>query len=179
MPWPGLDAPATAHHALISAAFSWPRGWVLTVTFCHDGDMAAVVWLIIGIVLVIAEVLSGAFVLVMLGAAALVAAGLAALGLGLPVSVIGFVVVAGGGITLARPALVRRMHTEHHKTNVEALVGKRATVVATVDAQAGQVTIEGALWSARAYDETEVLEAGRSVTIMSISGATALVWGGP
>ena len=141
--------------------------------------MAAVVWLIIGIVLVVAEVLSGAFVLVMVGAAALVAAALAAFGLGLPVSLIGFVVVAGGGITLARPALVRRMHTEHHKTNVEALVGKRAVVVATVDAQAGQVTIEGALWSARAYDETEVLDIGRSVTIMSISGATALVWGGP
>lgn len=141
--------------------------------------MAAIVWLIIGVVLVIAEVLSGAFVLVMLGAAALVAALVAAVGLGLPISAVAFVVVAGGGITLARPALVRKMHTEHHKTNVEALVGKRATVVSTVDAQAGQVKIEGALWSARAYDETEVLEIGRSVTIMSISGATALVWGGP
>ncbi|HJP80232.1 MAG TPA: NfeD family protein [Pseudonocardiaceae bacterium] len=141
--------------------------------------MAAIVWLIIGVVLVIAEVLSGAFVLVMLGAAALVAALVAAVGLGLPISAVAFVVVAGGGITLARPALVRKMHTEHHKTNVEALVGKRATVVTTVDAQAGQVKIEGALWSARAYDETEVLEIGRSVTIMSISGATALVWGGP
>jgi membrane protein implicated in regulation of membrane protease activity len=141
--------------------------------------MAAVVWLIIGIVLVIAEVLSGAFVLVMLGAAALVAALIAALGLGLPISAIAFAVVAGGGITLARPALVRKMHTDHVKTNVEALVGKRALVVSTVDAHEGQVKIDGALWSARSYDETEMLEIGRSVTIMSISGATALVWGGP
>jgi membrane protein implicated in regulation of membrane protease activity len=141
--------------------------------------MAAVVWLIVGIVLVVAEVLSGAFVLVMLGAAALVAALVAALGLGLPISLICFAVVAGGGITLARPALVRKMHTEPHKTNVDALVGKRAVVVTEVDAATGQVKIDGALWSARAYDETEVLEVGRSVTIMSISGATALVWGGP
>ncbi|HEY4020148.1 MAG TPA: NfeD family protein [Pseudonocardiaceae bacterium] len=141
--------------------------------------MAAVIWLIIGIVLVVAEVLSGAFVLVMLGAAALVAALIAALGLGLPISLVAFAVVAGGGITLARPALVRKMHTDHVKTNVDALVDKRAVVVTTVDAHGGQVKIEGALWSARAYDETEVLEIGRSVTIMSISGATALVWGGP
>jgi membrane protein implicated in regulation of membrane protease activity len=141
--------------------------------------MAAVIWLIIGIVLVVAEVLSGAFVLVMLGAAALVAALIAALGLGLPISLVAFAVVAGGGITLARPALVRKMHTDHVKTNVDALVDKRAIVVTTVDAHGGQVKIEGALWSARAYDETEVLEIGRSVTIMSISGATALVWGGP
>jgi membrane protein implicated in regulation of membrane protease activity len=141
--------------------------------------MAAVVWLIIGIVLVVAEVLSGAFVLVMIGAAALVAALVAALGLGLPISLIAFAAVAGGGITLARPALVRKMHTEHVKTNVDALVGKKAVVVTEVDGQTGQVKIDGALWSARAYDETEVLEVGRSVTIMSIAGATALVWGGP
>lgn len=141
--------------------------------------MAAVVWLIIGIVLVVAEVLSGAFVLVMLGAAALAAALIAALGLGLPISLIAFAAIAGGGITLARPALVRKMHTDHVKTNVDALVGKRAVVVTEVDAHTGQVKIDGALWSARAYDETEVLEVGRSVTIMSIAGATALVWGGP
>jgi membrane protein implicated in regulation of membrane protease activity len=153
---------------------------VRAVTFCHDGGMAAVVWLIIGIVLVVAEVLSGAFVLVMLGVAALAAAVVSSLGLGVPVGAIVFAVVAGGGITLARPALVRKMHsTEHHKTNIEALVGAKAVVVTTVDAQQGQVKIDGALWSARAYDETEVLETGRSVTIMSISGATAVVWGGP
>ena len=138
------------------------------------------VWLIIGIVLVVAEVLSGAFVLVMLGVAALAAAVVSSLGAGLPIGAIVFAVLAGGGITLARPALVRKMHsTEHHKTNIEALVGAKAVVVATVDAQAGQVKIDGAVWSARAYDETEVLETGRSVTIMSISGATAVVWGGP
>ena len=32
--------------------------------------------------------------------------------------------------------------------------------------------------SARSFDETEVLEPGRSVTVMGISGAVALVWGG-
>lgn len=142
--------------------------------------MAAVVWLIIGVVLVAAEVLSGAFVLVMLGAAALAAALATALGAGLPIGAIVFAAVAGGGITLARPALLRKMHSgEHIKTNVEALVGAKALVVTTVDAHSGQVKIDGALWSARAFDETEVLETGRSVTIMSISGATAVVWGGP
>jgi membrane protein implicated in regulation of membrane protease activity len=141
--------------------------------------MAAVLWLIIGIVLVLAEVLSGAFVLVMLGSAALVAALAAAVGAGPIVSTVVFAAAAAGGITLARPALVRRMHTENHiKTNVDALVGAKAQVVATVDAHTGQVKVNGEVWSARAYDETEVLEPGRSVTIMSISGATAVVWGG-
>ncbi|HYS35385.1 MAG TPA: NfeD family protein [Pseudonocardiaceae bacterium] len=141
--------------------------------------MAALLWLIIGVILVLAEMLSGAFVLVMLGGAALVAALVASIGAGGILSGLVFAAVAAGGITLARPALVRHMHLgEHVKTNVDALVGGKAVVVATVDAQSGQVKINGEVWSARSYDETEVLEPGRSVTIMNISGATAVVWGG-
>jgi membrane protein implicated in regulation of membrane protease activity len=141
--------------------------------------MAAVLWLIIGIALVIAEVLSGAFVLVMLGSAALVAALVAALGTGPVISGIVFAAVAAGGITLARPALVAKMHSgDHVKTNVDALVGSKALVTVTVDAHSGQVKVNGEIWSARSYDETEVLQPGRTVTIMSISGATAVVWGG-
>lgn len=141
--------------------------------------MAAVLWLIIGVVLVVAEVLSGAFVLVMLGGAALAAALVAAIGVSPVLTGVVFAAVAAGGITLARPALVRRMHPiEHHKTNVDALVGGKALVTATVDAHSGQVKINGEIWSARAYDETETIEPGRTVTVMSISGATAVVWGG-
>jgi membrane protein implicated in regulation of membrane protease activity len=141
--------------------------------------MAAVLWLIIGIVLVVAEVLSGAFVLVMLGSAALVAALAAALGVSPVISGVVFAAAAAAGITLARPALVRRMHAgDHVKTNVDALVGGKALVTATVNAHTGQVKINGEIWSARSYDETEVLEPGRTVTVMSISGATAVVWGG-
>ena len=82
-------------------------------------------------------------------------------------------------IGLARPALVRHMHVgDHIKTNVDALVGSKALVTTTVDAHTGQVKVNGEIWSARSYDETEVLEPGRTVTIMSISGATAVVWGG-
>jgi len=141
--------------------------------------MAALLWLIIGVILVLAEMLSGAFVLVMLGGAALVAALVASIGAGAIASGIVFAAVAAGGITLARPALVRHMHLgEHVKTNIDALVGGKAVVVATVNAHTGQVKINGEVWSARSYDETEVLEPGRSVTIMNISGATAVVWGG-
>jgi membrane protein implicated in regulation of membrane protease activity len=141
--------------------------------------MAALLWLIIGIVLVVAEVLSGAFVLVMLGSAALVAALVAAVGVSPLISGVVFAAAAAAGITLARPALVRHMHTgDHIKTNVDALVGNKALVVTTVDAHTGQIKVNGEIWSARCYDETEVLEPGRTVTIMSISGATAVVWGG-
>jgi membrane protein implicated in regulation of membrane protease activity len=59
------------------------------------------------------------------------------------------------------------------------LVGDKAIVVHTVDAHGGKIKLRGELWSARAFDETEVLEPGRAVTVMNISGATAVVLGEP
>ena len=139
---------------------------------------AAVLWLIAGVLLVAAEVLSGAFVLLMLGTAALAAAVASALGTPVWVDVVIFGVISMALITLARPMLRRRLHTgEHLLTNAEALIGGRAVVVSTVDASGGRVKLRGELWSARAFDESQVLEPGQAVTVMNISGATAVVWG--
>jgi membrane protein implicated in regulation of membrane protease activity len=140
--------------------------------------MAALIWLIVGLLLIAAEVLTGDFTLVMLGVAGLAAAGTAALDAPVLVQAGVFAVVSIGLVTLARPVLRKRLHAgDHTKTNVEALVGAKAIVVSTVDAHNGQVKIGGEVWSARSYDETQVLEPGRSVTVMDISGATAVVWG--
>lgn len=138
--------------------------------------MVALVWLVAGVVLIAAEVVSGDFVLVMLGVGALGAAGAAALGAPLGVDAAAFAVLSLGLVFFARPALKRRMHHPPAlKTNVDALVGHRAVVTSTVDAHGGQVRIDGQLWSARAVDETRVLETGSTVTVVEISGATAVV----
>lgn len=140
----------------------------------------ALLWLIAGVLLIGAEVLSGDFVLVMLGAAALGAAGSSALGMPLGVDVAVFAVLALGLVVMARPALKRRMTEQRElKTNVDALVGKQARVESTVDGQGGRVSIEGQLWSARSLDDTQVIEVGRTVTVMEIAGATAVVWAEP
>jgi membrane protein implicated in regulation of membrane protease activity len=147
---------------------------------CHYGAVLPALLLIVGVALIAAEVLSGAFVLVMLGVAALGAAGVAALHAPVMLDAAVFVVLAGGLIVLARPALKRRMSVgDQLQTNVQALIGSRALVESTVDAHGGRVRIGGQLWSARALDETQVLETGRTVTVMEISGATAVVWAEP
>jgi membrane protein implicated in regulation of membrane protease activity len=146
---------------------------------CQDGHMAAVVWLVVGLLLIAAEVLTSGFVLIMLGAGALVAAGFAALGVGPLPEVAAFAGTSVALITVARPVLKRRLHTAHVPTNVDALVGDRAIVVSTVDAHGGKIKLRGELWSARAFDETEVLQPGDAVTVMTISGATAVVLGEP
>ena len=139
--------------------------------------MAAVVWLVAGFALIVAEVLSSGFVLIMLGVGALVAAGFAALGAPIWLDVAVFAATSVALISLARPVLKRRLYTNHVPTNIDALLGDRAIVVSTVDAHGGKIKLRGELWSARAYDETQVLEPGQRVTVMTISGATAVVMG--
>nr|WP_157367897.1 NfeD family protein [Alloactinosynnema sp. L-07] len=135
----------------------------------------ALIWLIAGVVLILAEVLSGDFVLLMIGAAALAGAGAEFAFGNVFVSSAVFAAVSIGLITVARPWLKRRMHGEHIRDNVAALAGARATVTSTVDSAGGRIKLNGSDWSARAFDETEVLEPGTIVTVVEISGATAVV----
>jgi membrane protein implicated in regulation of membrane protease activity len=55
------------------------------------------------------------------------------------------------------------------------LVGCSATVLEQVDRDGGRVKIGGEIWSARSYDDDQVLEAGARVEVLKIDGATALV----
>lgn len=138
------------------------------------------IWAIAAVLLVAAEVVSGEFVLLMLGLGALAAAGSAALGAALWVNVLVFAATSVVGVGVARPVLKRRLQVVNPSTtNVAALVGGEAVVVETVDAQHGRVKLKGEVWSARPLDETQVLEPGRSVTVMEIAGATAVVWAHP
>lgn len=134
------------------------------------------IWLIAAVVLIAAEVLSGDFVLLMLGLGALAAAGSSALIDNQWIAVAVFSVVSIGMIVLARPALKRRFLTgPSMKTNIEALIGTRGVTLSTVDSKTGQVKIGGEVWSARTDIEGQVIESGKSVTVVEISGATAVI----
>jgi membrane protein implicated in regulation of membrane protease activity len=137
----------------------------------------ALVWLIVGIALMIAEVVSGDFVLIMLGVGALFGAGADVLTGNLFVDVVVFAVASVGMLALVRPALKRRfLAGPAHHTGIDALIGARAVVVSTVDFEAGQVKLAGDVWSARSLSEHhEPIKPGTSVTVVEISGATAVV----
>jgi len=137
---------------------------------------APLLWLVVGLVLVAAELVSGEFVLLMLGGGALAAAG-AALVAGPAVSAVVFAVASVLLLLGLRPALRRRLDRSvpHTPSRVEAVVGGSATVVARVDGHGGRVRIGDDEWSARSYDEHQVIEPGERVTVVRIAGATALV----
>jgi membrane protein implicated in regulation of membrane protease activity len=141
--------------------------------------METVVWLILAAILGVAEILTLTAALGLLAVAALVAAGAAALGLGVLGQCVTFAAVAVAGLVVIRPLVQRQLRPRYgpqHRFGVAALVGRQARVVQEVTGQAGRVRIGGEEWSARAYDETLVIPAGATVDVIEIEGATALVY---
>ena len=61
------------------------------------------------------------------------------------------------------------------RTGTSALVGRKALVIEEVNAQGGRVRIGGEVWSARSYDESQIMPVGSTVDVFQIEGATALV----
>ena len=137
--------------------------------------MIPLIWAIAGVVLVVAEVLTGGFVLLMLGAAALGTAAVAAAGVPPLPDLAVFAVLAGLLVLVVRPAVRRRMDVHDPvNTGTRALLGTRGEVVEAVAAGAGTVRLHGSLWSARSLHDDD-LPAGTAVVVVEISGATAVV----
>jgi membrane protein implicated in regulation of membrane protease activity len=136
-----------------------------------------VVWLILAVVLAVAEIFTLTAALGLLGAAALVTSASAAVGLPLPAQLLVFVLAAAAALVLVRPVVRRHMLAPQlERFGVDALVGKSAQVVQEVTGHGGRVRIDGEEWSARAYDQSLVIPAGASVDVMEIRGAIALVY---
>ena len=138
---------------------------------------AWLIWLIVAAVLAGAETLSLDLVLIMCAGGA--AAGGIAAAAGAPPAVQVAVAVSGA---LALLLVVRPVAKRHllgsgtARMGVEALIGTQAIVTSKVDAKDGRVRLGGSEWSARAYDQTQVIPVGSSVQVIEIKGATALVW---
>jgi membrane protein implicated in regulation of membrane protease activity len=146
-----------------------------------DRVPAWVIWVIVAGVLAIAEVLSLDLILVMCAGAAGVAAVGAGLGAPVAAQMALFAASAFGLLLVVRPAARKHLErsTPGTKMGIEGLIGRNAVVLRTVDRDNGLVKLHGEEWTARAYDPTQVLEVGRTVNVMEIKGATALVWGEP
>jgi membrane protein implicated in regulation of membrane protease activity len=139
---------------------------------------AWVIWLIVAVVFAVAEMVNLSFYLFpfAIGAAGAAAVGLA--GGGAAIELITLAVLTGVSFTVVRPIARRHINMPPQlRTGTAALIGRTAIVTERIvnDEAVGKVRIDGEVWTARAYDEDKVLEAGTRVHVMEIRGATALV----
>jgi membrane protein implicated in regulation of membrane protease activity len=135
-----------------------------------------VIWLIAAAALGAGEVVTLGLFLGPVALAAVVGALVALAGGGVELQVGAFLAASVASLLILRPIARRHLRTPARlRTGAAALVGSRALVVDRVHAGGGQVKIDGEVWTARPFDEDQVIEPGARVEVLEIRGATALV----
>ena len=133
-------------------------------------------WLIAAGALIIAELFSGTFVLLMFGVGALAASIVSLAGAPGWVAALVFAAVSALALWLVRPWINKRLHKEaDQKMGMATIEGASASVIERVDRDHGMVKIEGELWRARPYDSEMTYEPGDRVRVLRVEGATAMV----
>lgn len=136
---------------------------------------ASIVWLLIGVAAFAIEASHLGLIFLFIGAGAIVAGILSAVGIPLAGQLIGFVVGAIGFGVLLRPRLLRRLHgSKGVISRTDALIGQTGTVTSTIDpiAHGGRILVGGSDWAAQS---TERIEAGSLVEVLGSDGIVLLV----
>jgi membrane protein implicated in regulation of membrane protease activity len=134
-------------------------------------------WLIAAAALGAAEFFTLTLVFGLLAGAALVAALVAGVGIGLLGQLVALAAASAAGLLIMRPVVLRHMAQQPLvRDGTDALIGRRAEVMQEVTATRGLIRLSGEDWSARALDESLVIPVGALVDVMEIEGATAIVY---
>jgi len=140
-----------------------------------------ILWTVLGVLLVIAEVFTPGFVLLWFGVGALAAALAAFLGAGLAAQFILFIAVSSALTALSRTIFVNyfggRDEGDGLKSGAETLPGQVGTVVSSSQGalNEGAVKVYGSVWTAYPAEGEPPLEAGDRVVVESLRGASIYV----
>ena len=137
-----------------------------------------VLWLIAAVIFAVGEIASMGLFLAPFAGGAAVAAVLSAAGAGAIVEWSAFLVVS-----VILLAALRPIAREHQRTRGRVRTGpprwwgrpRWSSSGSRTPKGVGCVKLGGEIWTARAYDDDEVIEPGTRVHVLEIRGATALV----
>jgi membrane protein implicated in regulation of membrane protease activity len=137
------------------------------------------IWLVAACLLGVGEMHQGGFYLGPFALGAAAAALVSLLGVGALLSVLVFALGSGIVFAALRPVATRhRRLPPSIRTGAAALIGRHAMVLERIanNEGVGCVKIDGGeVWTARSYDQDEVIDVGEQVEVVEIRGATALV----
>ena len=139
----------------------------------------ALAWIAVALLFAVVEVATVSLFAAFLAVGALGAAVVAFVGQGLIPQALAFVVVAGLGVVVARPYLMRHLRKHASVETVsgaQTMIGEMAVVVHRLNGASsrGHVRILGENWPAMTRDGS-VIEEGTSVRIVDLEGATLVV----
>lgn len=135
------------------------------------------IWILVGLVLFIAEIFTSGFVLACLGVGCLASGFVSFIDMDLKIQIITFSLTSLVVFFLIRPIFLKYFYSGVKlKTNVEALVGRRGQVTERIDPKEhkGRVIVNGEDWRGISIDET-VIEKGEKIEVVEVEGTKLLV----
>ncbi len=138
-------------------------------------DTNIIVWVGLIIAFTVIEAATMGLTSIWFAAGALAGLIAAAMGFGLPIQIIVFLVVAVVLLVYTRPIVKRLLKVGHNKTNVDALIGENGFVLQEMTAsQNGLVKVKGQTWTAKSMDN-ETIAVDDQVEIIAIEGVKLIV----
>lgn len=141
----------------------------------------AILWTILGIILIVAEVFTAGFFLLWFGVGAMAAAVLAYLGFGIGLQFLAFALISIVLTALSRTIFVNYFSHKRTgnelKSGIDGLPGQIGTVVlgSRGALQAGEVKVFGSTWTAFPEKGEAPLREGERVEVVRVQGASIYV----
>lgn len=139
-------------------------------------NWAAIIWLLLVVVFLIAEAATVTVISLWFAAGALAAMATALLGGGIWLQAGVFLVVSAIALTALRPLVRKYLTPKLTATNIDSVIGSVGIVTTAIDnvAAAGQVKLNGMEWTARS-SSGDSIPAGTQVTVERIEGVKVFV----
>lgn len=139
-------------------------------------NWAAIIWLALIVMFVLAEAATVSLVSLWFAAGALAAMIVCLLQVSVGLQIAVFLVVSGGLLALLRPLVRRYVTPKLTSTNVDAVIGSTGIVTAAIDnvAATGQVKLGAMVWTARSTSGEPIAE-GTRIRVDRIEGVKAFV----
>jgi len=145
-------------------------------------DLTWILWVVLGVILIVAEIFTPGFVLLWFGIGAIIAALAALVGLGYPLQFLLFFIVSIALTAASRTIFTRYLVRGNeegggYKSGADSLPGQIGTVVTSSRGalSEGAVKVYGSTWTAYPAEGEAPLEAGERVIVERVSGASIYV----
>lgn len=140
-----------------------------------SGTTLIIIWLVVCVLGLVVEAATTELVSIYFSVGALVSMILAIFGITFWPQLWIFIAVVAISLFTTRPLFLKYLKTNEIKTNVDALVGKRFTLLKEItNEQRGEINVSGVIWSVITNDNSTV-EVDSTVEVLSLEGSKLIV----
>ena len=134
-------------------------------------------WLALLIIFIVAECFTVGLISIWFAGGALIAMFVALAGASTVWQIVAFLVVSAFLLVITRPIAVKYINNKKEKTNYQSIIGTIVKVIEKIDNlnQTGAAFADGKEWTARAMEDSVILEKDTFAKVVEIEGVKLIV----